>query len=82
MLTSLSFNSFISYNGKNNKYVIRLLKEFNVKCPTQGVVDWVPPEADSEFSVQGIYEGMSLRSTSVAGKGRKQDQAEGDLALC
>lgn len=54
LLTSLSFNSFNCYDGKNNRYFIRSLKEFSVKCPTQGVVDWVSLEADSEFSAQHI----------------------------
>lgn len=74
LLTSLSFNSFICYNGKNNSYFIRSIKEFSIKRPTQGVGDRVFLEADTEFSAQCIYSRMPLASTSVEGKGRKQNR--------
>lgn len=60
LLTTLSFNSFIRYNGGNNSYFIRFLKEFGVKFPTQDVVDCVPLKAESEFSIRGYLWGNAL----------------------
>lgn len=60
LLTTLSFNSFICYNGENNSYFIRFLKESGIKFPTQDIVDCVPPEAESLFSIWQYLLGNAL----------------------